>query len=262
MMYTRIPLLAFGVFLFNVAYGQPVWLGTYTGVVSGDSVYLEFTTLKEGKLTGTMRDSYNNYNLQGSVKNTAFSGTAVETVLGLTFQMTSSLNGDALTSTLVMDFLGTQNKMDLFLTRKKTGHDKTHSKAIASVSGNPVSKKLRDQNVIGLWFKESNYSSGYGFNDSYGSMSSREYLEFLADGRLASGGSSTIISGSSYSGSTTSSGQQIAEGWFWYSENNKIYLHISHEGQRQTVALGKYYIENGRMLITGDNGTKLLLTKS
>lgn len=33
------------------------------------------------------------------------------------------------------------------------------------------------------------------------------------------------------------------------------------DGTSQEVDLGKYYIENGRMLITGANGEKLLLTK-
>lgn len=32
-------------------------------------------------------------------------------------------------------------------------------------------------------------------------------------------------------------------------------------GQTQTVDVGKYYIENGKMLITASNGKKVLLTK-
>ena len=241
--------------------GQLGWSGTYLGEINGDSVRMELSSKQKGTLEGSMRDSYNTYAIQGVVKDSVFTGTAEEANLGITFNMAAIQRGNALPVQLTMDFLGAENKMEIDFVRKTPGKKSSVPSSQASTTKNPVSSRSRDKQVAGLWSKESNYSSGYGSNNTYGSMSSKEYMEFLPDGRLASGGSSTVIGGSSYTGYTSERGQQIAEGWFWYTEGNKIYLHITQQGQSQVVVLGRYYIENGRMLITAENGEKMLLTR-
>lgn len=240
---------------------QASWQGKYRGTFNGDSVFLEFVLVQDGQASGTMHDSYNHYVVQGLVMDSVFSGTAQENTLGLTFQMTSLLRGDMMATQMVFDYLGMQNKMDIFFTREIPVSLKVSNKPSNATAKNPVSGRHRDRSIAGLWSKESNYSSGYGSNNTYGSMSTKEYMEFLPDGRIATGGSSTVIGGSNYTGITSDRGNQVAEGWFWYSEGNRIYLHIVQQGQGQDVALGKYYIENGRMLITADNGVKMLLTR-
>jgi len=208
-----------------------------------------------------MQDSYNTYAVLGTTKSSTFTGTAQENSLGITFAMTALKQGPVLTTKLVFEFLGTQKTMDIVFTQIPAVRTSEQQVSKATSTKHPVSGKPHDKNIIGLWSKESNYSSGYGSNGSYGSMSSKESLEFLADGRIATGGSSTVIGGANYTGVATEGGRQIADGWYWYSENSKIFLHITQQGQTQTVALGKYYIENGRMLITAENGVKLLLTR-
>jgi len=240
---------------------QNEWLGRYNGTFEGDAVFLEFSDIQNGQLSGKMQDSYNAYAIVGTTKKSTFTGTAQENSLGITFAMTAVKQGTVLTTKLVFEFLGTQKTMDIVFEQIVGIQNSEQQSSKTTSSKNPVSGKLRDKNITGLWSKESNYSSGYGSNDTYGSMSSKEYLEFLADGRIATAGSSTLIGGANYTGVSSETGRQIAEGWYWYSENSRIYLHISQQGQVQTVALGKYYIENGRMLITADNGVKMLLTR-
>jgi hypothetical protein len=235
---------------------QVKWAGSYEGMLDRDLVKLTLVTSGKNIVTGTMTDSANKYDVEGTYVGNTFTGTATEKNLGLTFGMVSILNGNNMPTTLSMDVFGTIEKMEISFTRSTTG------KIASQVSAkNPVTDKKRDPRVVGLWVKESNYSSGYGFNDSYGAMNVTEKMAFLADGTMAEGGSQANISGSNYSGSSSSDQNKIIEGLHWYTDNQKIYLVVTQNGQTQTVEMGKYYIENNNMLITGTTGEKLLLSK-
>ncbi|MBK8518104.1 MAG: hypothetical protein IPL55_18015 [Saprospiraceae bacterium] len=238
---------------------QSNWAGTYEGVLDRDQVKL--TLIKSGKntLSGNMTDSANKYDVEGIYSGNTFTGSANEKNLGLIFEMVSVLNGNQLQTTLMLDVFGKKEKMEITFIR--SGSAITPAKSTKTDEKNVVSGKKRDPQVVGLWVKESNYNSGYGFNDTYGAMSVSEKMEFLADGTMADGGSQTVISGSNYYGTSSSGSKNILQGMNWYTDENKIYLVVTENGQSQTVELGKYFIENSHMLITGSNGEKLLLSK-
>ena len=251
-------LIIFLLFHTIVLFSQNSFIGNYQGYLNGDNVSLQLESTKGNALKGIMKDSENTYTVTGTWDKNNFQGRAVEQLLGIEFEMLATLSGSILHTDLTFDLFGLKQKMEIQFQKANT--NATVAVAASDIK-NPVSTKSRDPEVIGVWTHETNYSSGYSFNDTYGSMSSRETMVFLSDGRMADGGSSTVIGGSNYSGKSSDQGGNIMAGVFWYTEKNKIYLHITDGGQTQTVELGKYYVENGRMLITGTNGEKLLLTK-
>ena len=238
---------------------QGIWTGTYEGTLDRDHVKLTLKTSGKNVISGTMTDSANKYDVEGTYTGNSFTGKAQEKNLGLIFDMVSFLNGDQMSTTLSLDVFGKIEKMEISFTRSGSV-SKTNPTATIEVK-KTVSHKERDPLVVGLWVKESNYNSGYGFNDSYGAMSVSEKMEFLADGSMADGGSKAVVGGSNYSGSSSSGQKNIIDGLNWYTDGNKIFLIATQNGQTQTIELGKYFIENNNMLITGSNGEKLLLSK-
>jgi hypothetical protein len=235
---------------------QSGFVGSYQGVFNGDQVTLTLIGGANNKLTGKMQDSQNIYDVSGLASKNIFTGQAVEKNIGITFDLSGALEGDKLNMILSFEFLGEKQNMDVVFNKIKTSDTKTNT-----FKSNVVSSKTRDAKVVGTWIKESNYSSGYSSMGSYGAMNTRESMMFFADGSMSDGGSTTVVGGDNFSGSSSGGGKGIIPGLYWWTENNKIFLNISENGKSQDLELGKYYIENGRMLITASNGEKMLLTK-
>jgi len=235
---------------------QSSFVGNYEGVFNGDHIVLHLMAGQAGSLKGTMQDSQNKYEVTGNVSKNTFTGTAIEPNLHITFGMKGSLVNNVLETVLTFDFLGEKHDMTVIFTKNTTDNSKQNANISPSIA-----MKTRDINVIGTWMKEHNYSSGYASNGSYGAMSSRESMVFYADGSMGDGGSTTTVGGSNFSGTTSRQQSGAIPGLFWWTDQNRIKLQITKDGASQEVDLGKYYIENGRMLITGANGEKLLLTK-
>ncbi len=250
----NIKILLFFLIIPGLLICQQKWAGNYEGIMKGESVVLTLSESGNNSLAGKMTDAANTYEVSGTVSGNNFSGHAVERNFGISFEMTSTLKGQNLPTILAIDVFGTIQKIEINFMRSGSG-----IKNPGPPINKPAKDKNKDKNVCGLWVKESNYNSGYG--DSYGAMSFSESIEFVADGTMTEGGSQAVISGSNYSGISSSGQKKILECVQWYTENQKIYLIISQNGHSQTVELGKYYIENNKMLITGSNGQKLLLSK-
>ncbi len=235
---------------------QNVFVGTYEGIFNGDNISLTLISNGANNVVGNMQDSQNKYDVSGTTNNNTFSGQAIEIKLGIQFAMSGTLQSNVFNAILTFDYLGEKHDMNVVFNKKKTRNQAESTNKTVGIPNKP-----RDGNVVGTWVKESNYSSGYSSNGSYGAMSSRESLVFYADGSMADGGSSTVVGGSNFSGSSSGAGSGVVPGLYWWTENSKIYLHITEGGKSQQLELGRYYIENGRMLITGANGEKILLTK-
>lgn len=142
------------------------------------------------------------------------------------------------------------------LDRENTAADSGRSDTPA---GNSVAAKQHDQALVGSWTSQSNYNSGgYG----QGSMSSESTLILLADGRVADGGSRTVVGGSGWSGSSGGAATGVVDGVYWFTENKKLYLQAVQNGKTEVQALGKYYMENNHLLITAENGSKVLFYRS
>ncbi len=240
----------------NIVQSQNAFIGTYYGTFNGDNISLSLSSSGGNKVTGSMQDSQNKYVVTGSVNKNSFVGKAEESNLGILFIMTGTLQANVFNALLSFDYLGEKYDMNVAFTKKGvTNQENTTNKS------NTIPNKPRDKNVIGTWVKESNYSSGYSSNGSYGAMNTRESMIFYGDGSMADGASSTVVGGSNFSGSSSEAGSSAVPGLYWWTENKKIFLHITEGGKSQQIELGRYYIENGRMLITGTNGEKILLTK-
>ncbi len=237
---------------------QNQWVGQYDGFLNGDKIILTLQSSSKNQLSGTMKDSGNNYTVNGTCSGNSFIGKASELNLGIEFQIESLLNGNELNTTLSIDVLGVIQKMQVLFVKKIEGSTPITPKLNGK---NPVANKSRDPGVVGSWVKESNYSSGYSQNESYGAMSFNETMTFLSNGSMSNDGSNVIVGGNGYTGKSSLEKASIIEGLFWYTSSNKIYLHITENNKSQTVELGTYYIENRHMLITGSNGIKILLSK-
>jgi len=131
--------------------------------------------------------------------------------------------------------------------------DSTKSEA----SQNPESNQ-RDPQVVGTWMHESVTSLGSSGDQTF--IQKQELMTFGEDGSLTYGGSKTSVGGN-MSDYSEEAGSEIPD-VVWHTEGNSIYLTAKDKsGKQETAKMGTYYIENGKMLVTSDNGTKLVFVK-
>jgi len=250
-MHNKAASILFAFFALPTLFAQS-FAGRYNGFYQGEPVVLTLTAAGGGVYSGLLDDSNNKYNVSGRVQGSVLSGQAQEASLGLTLQLRGELKGNHLS--LKLSILGTEIPVEL--DRENTAADSGRSDTPA---GNPVAAKQHDQALVGSWTSQSNYNSGgYG----QGSMSSESTLILLADGRVADGGSRTVVGGSGWSGSSGGAATGVVDGVYWFTENKKLYLQAVQNGKTEVQALGKYYMENNHLLITAENGSKVLFYRS
>jgi hypothetical protein len=222
--------------------------GKYSGTYESYPVVMRLSSEDHTNYTGELNDSQNTYQVKAISQGNTITGSCTEMSMNIALDLTGILEGDKLS--LKLSILGIELNMVL----QKEGQTQPAT-SVVSGSAAPKDNKYRDPAVTGKWVRQENYNSGYGQS---GSMSSETSMIFLADGRVAEGGSRTVVGGADFSGSSAAQGQGIIEGLIWWTENNQFYLQISKDGQTETQKLGRYYIENNNMLITTDDGTKVL----
>jgi hypothetical protein len=237
--------------------GQNIFVGQYSGQYNGDPVTmtLQGTT---AALTGELNDGSNLYAITAKAAGNVLTGQAVEKTMNLTFALQGTLAGAQLTLNLTFNLLGQTNTQTVVLTKQKATAQVAPANSTATTAGKPAPGQ-RDPAVTGTWVKESIINSGYG--DQFASATTVQSLTFNANGTLRDEGSRTVTGGSNFSGDTGTSAAKEVPGVTWYTENKNIYLIVTENGKTQTVKLGRYFIENGKMLITGDNGKKELFYK-
>ncbi len=234
------------------------FIGTFNGTVNGDNLTMNLQKSGENSLVGKMKDSQQNYEVKATVNGSQLTGIAVEKTLNLTFLMNGQLTGSQLTLKMTIEALGQKQEIDVLMIKQGASVTTTEN---AKTSSTPVkfpSGATNDRNIVGTWVKTENYNSGSG--DNFMGSSFQQKMIFFADGTVADGGSQANMSGSNYSGSSRG-GAQATQGVYWYNINNQLYLLVSQNGKTETAHLGRYFIENGALLITGTNGKKLLLTR-
>jgi hypothetical protein len=235
-------------FAFSGAFSQS-FAGKYNGVYQGEPVVLTLAVSDGESYAGVLDDSHNQYNVTARAQGTELTGQARESSLGLTLQLHGALKGNQLS--LKLSIMGVELPIELYRENK--------GEAPSRQSASPVSGRQRDQALVGSWTNQSNYnSSGFG----QGSMSSESTLILLADGRVADGGSRTVVGGSGWSGSSGGAATGVVDGVYWFTENKKLYLQAVKNGKTDVQVLGKYYMENNHLLITADNGNKVLFYRS
>lgn len=232
--------------------------GKYTGEFNGDPVKLTLEKAGTGKWSGLMNDSQQEYKVNANSNGSQLIGTANCESLGISFDLSGQLKGNKLDLKLV--FLGME--MPVVLTKS----DEKASTAAANSAGSGGSAPMpklpanaqHDSKLVGTWARQENYNSGSGMDGYY---SNNSYMALNADGTLSDMGSETMVGSNAGSGRSSSGGSGVVPGLKWYSEKNSIFLVATDGKETQTVRLGRYYIENGALLITADDGTKMLYYK-
>lgn len=237
-------LLPFLLFLATALSAQN-FAGKYTGTYEGDPVVLTLNNTGGNAYTGDMNDGSNNYKIAATTQGKTLKGTCTETSQNIVLDMSGVLEGAKLA--VQLNFMGVMLNFEVF----KEGQ----AAAATPQAAAPKDNKQRDPAVVGRWVRQENYNSGYGQS---GSMSSETSLVFLADGRVADGGNRTVVGGSDFSGSTASEAAGVVEGLIWYTDKQNLYLQMTENGKTETQMLGRYYVENNNMLVTGQDGTKVL----
>lgn len=203
-----------------------------------------------------LSDGTANYNVAAEIAGKRFAGDATHTNLGLKPAILGELNNDVLSIILIFEILDekTEVKMDLI----------KEASEVLKINKSKIQLQIpknaqNDSQLVGTWIKEENYNSGSGTHFMGSTFS--QSLTFFADGSLADGESKATISGSNFFGQTQSPESIKTPGVVWYTRANQLYLGIDQNGSQQEVHYGRFYIENGNMLITSSNGTKMLLHK-
>ncbi len=222
--------------------------GQYSGSLNGDAVTLSLKG-NSGQYTGELYDGSNRYTVQAAIRDKNLSGTCTEVNLGFSFDLAGVFQGATLN--LQLTLLGITQEIVLQKNGALAGAEKTTAQA--NTGG-----KQRDPALVGKWTKQENYNSGYGG----GYMSSESSLVFLADGRVADGGSRTGVGVSDFSGNSSVAGSGIVEGLTWHTENQQLYLTATENGKTQTQCLGRYGFHENAMMITAQDGTKVLFYRN
>lgn len=233
------------------------WSGKFTGIINGDNVMLDLN--QNGNLvTGTMKDTYQTFDVTGEVSGNRFAGEATEKSLALTFTLLGEKNNDVINFRLLIDLFGQSSETPFTVT--KQGH--TSSSVPSNAGTQRVSfpaEATFPSALVGKWTKNETYNSGYGDNFMGGNFS--QSVIFNIDGSVLEGGSNASISGSNYFGQSSDNNTTSASNIKWYAIGNQLHLMIYNNGSWQSAMLGTWYAENNHLLITGQDGKKVLLSR-
>ncbi|MBI1226980.1 MAG: hypothetical protein GC192_17245 [Bacteroidetes bacterium] len=230
--------------------------GQYNGEYNGDAVQLTLESAGTSKWSGVMTDSEQTYKITATSQGKDLSGKAACEALGISLDLSGRLNGNVLD--LKMSFMGVE--MPVALQRSGTTKTPTTNAPSGKTGAMPKlpANAKHDPALVGTWERQENYNSGAGMDGYYSNSS---FLAFNADGTLSDLGGETMVGSNAGSGRAGSGGSGIVPGVKWYTENKGLFLVATDGVQTETARLGRYYIENGTLLITADNGTKQLFYK-
>ena len=236
-----------------------MFAGHYSARVGENNLTLVVEPKAGASYKGVLNDGYTSLTLELELTGSAFAGLGKESSTGVEMNVNGEVKGDQLHFNLVVDPYGEDEDFEVDFTRDIANQNDIAIESNQTSDVHFPAGATHPQELLGTWTKEELYQSGYG--DSYMGAGSSQSMTFLSGGRLAEAGSSSYISGSDYSGQSTGQGGGVLPGVSWYTIGNQLYMQGIENGQMQSVHLGKYYIENNNMLITGTNGEKVLLTK-
>lgn len=234
------------------------WPGEYQGTLNGDQIVL--VLYQQGtKVSGTLRDSYQTYQITAEAAGNKLAGDAKEASLGITFILRAERQDNLISGQLLLDYQG--QMVETPFTVSKVGQNQppvSQTPIAGSKIPFPAGATFPDA-LSGSWTKNESYNSGYG-SDFMGANFSQT-MTFYPDGSLSEDGSNATMGGSNYYGQSSGGGGGILEGVAWYATGNQLYLLVWDQGSWQSLHLGKWYVEGNNLLITGVNGEKLLLSR-
>ncbi|HLT54332.1 MAG TPA: hypothetical protein VKZ97_10585 [Flavobacteriaceae bacterium] len=229
--------------------------GYYQGEINGGKISLTLDNDGHGNLKGKMQDEHQIYNIEALVTDNCLKGNATENNLQINLIVSGCLKNNQIEMSFDFSNVGLAEIQKVVFTKQSSVKDVDNENQ-PSIHNDTN----RDAEVVGLWKQEQLYNSGYG--DNYFGGSFTQKVVFYADGSIADGGSQATMSGNDYSGNSTSTNSGKIAGVTWSTKNRHLYITVTQNGQTQTVDVGKYYVENGKMLITDKNDNKTLLVKT
>ena len=232
--------------------------GNYTGAINGATITLSLKKQGDDNYVGTMQDEQQTYAVTAQKEGNCLKGNAVENNLQINIIVSGCLQNNQIDMSFDFSNVGLAQTQKVLFTKNGSQNTKVVSNQKTATTQNS-SNTERDLNVAGVWKQEQLYNSGSG--DGFFGGSFTQKVVFYNDGGIADGGSQATMSGSDYSGSSSSGYGTKAPGVSWSTQNKHLFITVTQNGQTQTVDVGKYYVENGKMLITSQNGTKTLLLK-
>ena len=228
--------------------------GIYYGQADGSNLKLELKLEGTGNYSGKLTDEYQTYVINAQATADCLEGSAFEEQLQINLKLSGCREADALAMKLDFSDLGIELVKDVRFSKQRQ-----QSVRNSQESNFIEPSTTRDPQVAGVWKQEQLYNSGYGDNFFGGSFTQK--VVFYPDGGVADGGSQATVSGGDYSGNSTSGNGAAVPGVSWSTKNKHLYITVSQNGQTQTIDAGKYYVDNDKMLITSENGSKTLLIK-
>ena len=228
--------------------------GHYQGLLSGEPVSLQLQE-EDHQVVGVLSDTSYSYSVEAQVAGERLSGRAIQPELGLMVMLDGPISSNGLDLTITLTLLGQTATERVWFSRSGTHLESQREPSNEAQPSTPSAQ--RDPALIGHWVHEELYNSGSGA-DFMGS-SSAQSMVLLADGRIANGGSSVHMGGSNYSGYSSDAGGEVVAGASWRTRDQHLYFVEDASGQQ--ADLGRYFVENGRLLLTGNNGKRMLFTQ-
>lgn len=225
---------------------------------SGEPIELTLSGM-EGAVTGTLSDNVHAYRVTAAIDGGQLVGHADQDTLGLRVGLRGDVQAAGMTLEIRLSILGEEASEQIWLARSDAGrHASVEAERTHPEPGLSSAPGERDPALVGHWVHEEIYNSGSGAD--FLGASSRRGLILRADGGVADGGSAVSLSGDGYLGQSSDGGSGVVPGVTWFSRGQHLWLHNAADGQ--TVDLGRYYAEPGRMMVTAENGRRMLFTRA
>ena len=147
------------------------WNGTYNGIVNGDPVRMTLSQNGDA-ITGQLRDSYQTYDITGSISGDRLEGAATESTTRLQFGLQAKLESETLSGKLVLEAEGAMAEVPFVLTRQGASSDPATG---ASVPFPPDAQHPTE--LCGGWTQNESYNSGSG--DAFMGANFSQSMAFL-----------------------------------------------------------------------------------
>lgn len=239
----------------TLGHGGASFAGAYQGNIHGTPASM--TLQQQGnQVSGVIDASGYRYNLQGKVNQSQSQGMLIDPQTQGQMQYQAALNGSMINMTISAQNqqTGQMQSFNIQFTKGAggtgmggtMGSQQGQGQQGYANQGTPNDGFERDQRLVGSWIQSDSYTSGDH------SFATQNRLIVQPNGTFLFGDSKVAGGGPGMSGTTGGGGYEQG---YWRTQNSLIYV----KGQGNWTPFARYYIENGRMLLTFDDGSRQIL---
>ncbi|RMF59347.1 MAG: hypothetical protein D6748_06600 [Calditrichaeota bacterium] len=208
--------------------------GIYQGKINNTPAILEIDVYDD-EFDGDIEAGEEEFALEGVISGNKVSGAWYDEKSEEGRKFTAILKGDNLT--IVLHNAG----------KKKEFHFYRQTQAQEQEPGETGNVSIGDRRLIGVWAKQEIISSGGA------TVASQVFLYINSDGTFRYGDARTMAGGANWSGSV--GGSETTSGR-WRSKNGVFQVML--DGTSQWIPLAKYYLQPGKLLFNGFDGSREL----